>query len=219
MGAGRSRARTTWEVTLPVWRIEDRPEEYQDEAFINSQTVDTILALKKAWEEQVKKEEKGEETFKKDPPLPTRQYEGGPDNRADLIHPASMDRLPIQEPKYWFHKLATKRKDTYRRLPLDHLGSGSVISEHTIVRAHDRTLPLMLKMFMPANYGKRSFNATENKVNHFTRSLHTKLELGGNPQKHPTECQPESSVADPDSIRSVDLDPDPDSNPDPDPGA
>jgi hypothetical protein len=60
--------------------------------------------------------------------------------------------------------MAVQRKYVYRRLPLEHLGSENCISEHTILRAHDRSLPLMIKMFFSNNYGKRSFAATETKV-------------------------------------------------------
>ncbi len=76
----------------------------------------------------------------------------------------SLERQPVLEPKHWYHKLAVKRKDTYRRLALDGLGSSNLISEHAIVRAHDRAQPLLVKMFMSSNYGKRSFNPTETKV-------------------------------------------------------
>ncbi len=77
---------------------------------------------------------------------------------------SSLERQPVLEPKHWFHKLAVKRKDEYRRLALDGLGSSNLISEHTIVRAHDRAQPLLVKMFMSSNYGKRSFNLTDTKV-------------------------------------------------------
>jgi hypothetical protein len=76
----------------------------------------------------------------------------------------SLERQLVLEPKHWFHKLAVKRKDVYRRLALDGLGSSNLISEHTIVRAHDRAQPLLMKMFMSSNYGKRSFNPTDTKV-------------------------------------------------------
>jgi hypothetical protein len=75
-----------------------------------------------------------------------------------------LERQPVLEPKHWYHKLAVKRKDTYRRLALDGLGSSNLISEHAIVRAHDRAQPLLVKIFMSSNYGKRSFNPTETKV-------------------------------------------------------
>jgi hypothetical protein len=82
------RVPTTWEVMLDIWPLEDRPERYLNEDFINSLTVDTALALMAAWEKQQKKENKGEDTFGKDPPLPTRHIDSGPDNCADLLHPA-----------------------------------------------------------------------------------------------------------------------------------
>jgi hypothetical protein len=78
---------TTWEVLLDIWPLEDRPERYLNVDFINSLTVETALALMAVWEKQQKKENKGEDTFGKDPPLPTRHIDGGPDNCADLLHP------------------------------------------------------------------------------------------------------------------------------------
>ncbi len=74
------------------------------------------------------------------------------------------ERPPTTEPKEWWHKMVVQRKNVYRRLPLDHVGAENCISEHTIVRCHDRSMPLQLKMFFSNNYGKRSFAATETKV-------------------------------------------------------
>jgi len=59
--------------------------------------------------------------------------------------------------------MPTKRADIYRRLPLEHPGSRSKISEQAIVRAHDRTLPLKLKMFASANRAQKSIGATDTK--------------------------------------------------------
>jgi hypothetical protein len=85
------RVPTTHEIMLPIWPMEDRPELYQNEAYINNFTVDTCLALKAAWESQLKKENRGESTFGKDAALPTRHYDAGPDNCADLLHPARLE--------------------------------------------------------------------------------------------------------------------------------
>jgi hypothetical protein len=41
-------------------------------------STDTFLAMKRVWDEQQKKEDRGEETFKKDAKLPTRNFDGGP---------------------------------------------------------------------------------------------------------------------------------------------
>jgi hypothetical protein len=47
--------------------------------------------------------------------------------------------------------MAVKRKDFYRRLALEHVGAESIISEDTIVRAHDRSYPMLIKMFFSNN--------------------------------------------------------------------
>ena len=78
------------------------------------------------------------------------------------------ERGPVSEPKEWWHKVPVKRRHTFRRLALDHIGAENLISEHTIARAHDRSLPLLVKMFYSNNYSKRSFAASENKVSGFT---------------------------------------------------
>ncbi len=74
------------------------------------------------------------------------------------------ERPPILEPEHWWHKTPQKRRNIYRRLALVHLGADNLISEHAIVRAHDRCQPLLIKMFASSNYGKRTFNATDTKV-------------------------------------------------------
>jgi len=81
-------APTTWQLTLPIWAVEDRPEEYQNELVVNSLTVHDFIDLKKCYDERQKKDDRGEETFRKDPDLPTRAFDGGLDNCADLLHPA-----------------------------------------------------------------------------------------------------------------------------------
>jgi len=69
-----------------IWPVEERPEELQREEWVNSMNPDTFLTMKRIWDEQQKKEDRGEEIFRKDAPLPTRQLDGGPDNCADLLH-------------------------------------------------------------------------------------------------------------------------------------
>ncbi len=36
---------TTWQVMLPIWALEDRPEVYRNEEFMNSLTTQTAIAL------------------------------------------------------------------------------------------------------------------------------------------------------------------------------
>jgi hypothetical protein len=68
--------------------VEDRPPELQIEEWVNSMSPDTMYNMKRIWDAKKLKDDKGEETFRRDAALPTRQYDGGPDNCTDLLHPA-----------------------------------------------------------------------------------------------------------------------------------
>jgi hypothetical protein len=80
------------------------------------------------------------------------------------------ERPPISEPREWWHRMAVERKNIYRRLPLAHVRLENTVSEHTVVRAHDRALPLQIKIFFANNFGKRSFTATDTKVSRSEQS-------------------------------------------------
>ncbi len=60
---------STADLIRSIWPAEDRPEELQHEAIINSMTMDTVLALKRCWDDKWKREEKNDDTFKKDADL------------------------------------------------------------------------------------------------------------------------------------------------------
>ena len=64
--------------------------------------------------------------------------------------------------RYW-HLLPIKRSHTYRRLALEHSGAEGKVSECVIVRAHDRSLPLKIKMFFSSNRVQKTLGASETK--------------------------------------------------------
>jgi len=68
----------------------------------------------------------------------------------------------VERAKYW-SLVPVKRQHTYRRLALEHAGARGKISEQVVVRAHDRALPLKVKMFATANRAQKSLAATDNK--------------------------------------------------------
>jgi len=72
-------------------------------------------------------------------------------------------RAPILERKKWWSKVPTKHGHTYRRLPLEHCGAANKVGDIVIIRCHDRTFPLKLKMFLPVNRAQKSFAATDSK--------------------------------------------------------
>ena len=59
--------------------------------------------------------------------------------------------------------MPVKRTHTYRRLALQHGGADGKVSECVIVRAHDRSLPLRLKMFFSGNRTQKSLGGGDNK--------------------------------------------------------
>jgi hypothetical protein len=51
----------------------------------------------------------------------------------------------------------------FRRLALEHGGAAGKVNECVIVRAHDRGLPLKLRMFSTGNRAQKNFSAEEQK--------------------------------------------------------
>ena len=64
--------------------------------------------------------------------------------------------------RYW-HLVPVKRAHTYRRLALEHAGAEGKVSECVVVRAHDRSLPLTIKMFFSQNRAQKSLGVSESK--------------------------------------------------------
>ena len=85
--------------------------------------------------------------FGKDKRLPTKMYEEEEDNCADMLHEARFERgLVVEDTEFW-ERMPTKRKETFRHLPLEQEVAEGIINESVITRAHDRALPLRLRMF------------------------------------------------------------------------
>jgi hypothetical protein len=79
---------TTSEMFRDIYPVEDRPEVLQNEQYVNGIPPAVFMEMMKAWGEQQKRNDKGEDAFRKDLPPPTKQFDGGPDNCADLLHPS-----------------------------------------------------------------------------------------------------------------------------------
>ena len=152
---------STWALALAFWPLEDRPEAMTDPAVVNSMPLATIFQFKEHFEAQAKREGKGEASFGRDRTIPTKFFQAEEDNCADRLHAARFERGPVVEvPDYW-DLVPLKRTHTYRHLPLEHAGAANDINERTITRAHDRTMPLRIRMFMAGNSSKKSFHSTE----------------------------------------------------------
>ena len=151
--------KSTWELLLPIWDLEDRPAAMQHEATVNAMSLDNVFAYKSHYEQQSKKEGKGECVFGKDKRLPTKMYGEEEDNCADKLHEARFERGPVVEDTEFWERMPAKRKETFRHLPLEQEGAEGVINESVIMRAHDRALPLRLRMFSKGNFSKKGFSS------------------------------------------------------------
>ena len=56
---GATRLRTTWELLLPIWDVEDRPEAKQHMETVNAMSLENVFAYKQHFEQQSKKEKRG----------------------------------------------------------------------------------------------------------------------------------------------------------------
>ena len=131
---------------------------------VNAMSLDNVFAYKQHYEQQSKKEGKGDSTFGKDKKLPGKKYEEEEDNCLDKLHTVRFERGPMAEEDSYWARVPLKRKDTYRHLPLEQDGADGQVNENVITRAHDRSLPLRLRMFARSNFAKKGFSSgTETK--------------------------------------------------------
>ena len=152
--------KSTWELLLPIWDVEERPEAMQHVATVNAMTLENVFAYKLHWEQQNKKEGKGDGSFGRDKKLPLKRFEAEDDNCGDKLHCVRFERGPmVEEDKYW-ERMPLRRKETFRHLPLEHDGAEGVVNENVVTRAHDRSLPLRLRMFAKGNFTKKGFTAS-----------------------------------------------------------
>ena len=152
--------KSTWELLLPIWDVEERPEAMLHIPTVNAMTLDNVFAYKQHWEQQNKKEGKGEGSFGRDRKLATRRFEAEDDNCGEVLHSVRFERGPVVEEDEFWNRVPLRRKETFRHLALDRDGADGLVNESVITRAHDRSLPLRLRMFAKGNFTKKGFAAS-----------------------------------------------------------
>jgi len=146
-----------WDLALAVWPLEDRPEPMKDPLVVNSMDLQTLFSFKEHYEILQKKEGKGETAFGSDRKLPVKKYAEQEDDATDKLHAVRFERGPVVEPGEYWEQMPLKRGPTFRHLALEHAGLAHQVNECVITRAHDRTLPLRLRMFARGNQTKKGF--------------------------------------------------------------
>jgi len=151
---------STWELSLAIWDLEDRPEALQNETTVNSMTLSEVIAFKEHFVLQAKKEGKGEAAFGRDRKLPVKKFKAEEDDCATILHAARFERGPTTElPTYW-DKVPVRLANTFRHLPLEHAGADNDVNDCVVARAHDRSLPLRIRMFCKGNETKKGFSSS-----------------------------------------------------------
>jgi len=129
----------------------------QHEATVNKMTLADAFAYQLRYEQQAKKEGKGDGIFGKDKKIATKIYRAEEDNCGDILHSVRFERGPTVEADQYWSRMPLRRKETYRHLALEQDGADNKVNENVITRAHDRTLPLRIRMFSKTNFAKKGF--------------------------------------------------------------
>ena len=148
---------STWELSLAVWPLEDRPESMKRQEVVNGMNLQTLFSFKEHYELLQKKEGKGETAFGSDRRLPSKVFLEQEDDATDKLHAVRFERGPVVEPGEFWDLMPQKRCPTYRHLALEHVGLAGQVNECVLTRAHDRTLPLRLRMFAKGNQSRKGF--------------------------------------------------------------
>ena len=140
-----------WQLVNEMWSFEDRPKLLQDKKRVESMTIAEISQFKAHFEKEEEKKGVGAAVFGKDKKLQPVKVRKCTDDGDNKLSAARFDlRMPVSAPKkYW--SMVPKKREVFRHLTLSHLGLEGQVSETTIVRMHDRRVPITLDMLYKAN--------------------------------------------------------------------
>jgi len=140
-----------WNLLADAWPIEQRPRKLQKKKGIRNMTLAELLQLKKEISGEEEKKGLGQEVFHKDGKPRKIKYKKQSDNSTSKFHPARFNRQPLAQPKVYYKEIPKKHDIVVRNFPKDHLGIGSQVSDATIGKLHNRTVPLTFDAFGKAS--------------------------------------------------------------------
>ena len=145
-----------WELVNEMWPLDTRPKLLQCRRTVEKMTIAEISQFKDHYEKEEEKKGAGSAVYGKDQKLKPVSFKKGKDDGVSKLHPARFElRMPLSVPKKYWHKIPARR-EVYRHFPLAHLGMEGQVSEATIVRMHDRRVPITLDMLYKGNAGRDS---------------------------------------------------------------
>jgi hypothetical protein len=135
-----------WELLSDMWPLEARPVHLQKKRNTLGMTLDMLLRCKEQYEKEAEKKGLGSAVYGRDVKVRPKTFKKMTDDGRRKLHPARWERLPVVEPKKYWGQLPTKRDQIFQHIPLQHYGLDGQISELTVVRMHDRKVPVELEM-------------------------------------------------------------------------
>jgi hypothetical protein len=136
-----------WQLLAEMWPLEARPARLQDKKVVARWSIGKIMEFKKQYEMEAERQGVGVAVFGRDKKRRMKKYRVMKDNGEDKVHPARFERLPFSDPKTYWGEVPVKREEIYRHVKLDLYGAQGQVSEATIVRLHDRRVPVDMDMF------------------------------------------------------------------------
>jgi hypothetical protein len=128
-----------------LWPKEDRPLKLQKKKNIAGMSMSKLMRMKDLYDKEQAKRGLGVAVFSRDRKPKTRKFNAGKDDGEKRLHPARWESLPRVEPSLYWQQVPTAKEEIYRHLPLQHIGVEAV-PELTIVKLHDRKVPIELDM-------------------------------------------------------------------------
>ena len=141
-----------WEKLKDIWCMESRPSHMRHRSGIQGMSLSEIMKYKEHYELESQKRGVGAAIFGRDQRVKPRRYKSQRDDGVARLHPARWERLPMAEPKKYWRRVPKKRDEIFRHLHLAHYGADGLINEATLVKLHDRQVPVELSMLHGANF-------------------------------------------------------------------
>jgi len=135
-----------WDLLEELWPLEDRPKKLQTKKGVKGQSMSKLMRLKAQFVIENEKKGLGEAVYGRDRKPKAKKFKGMKDDGEKKLHPARFESLPRVEPAKYWRMVPTARSEIFRHLPLQHLGIEGV-GESTIVKLHNRKVPVELQMF------------------------------------------------------------------------
>ena len=145
-------AETTWEFIEKNWPREDRPSTLLKKKNVAKLGLEKVMAYFKLFQEaQAMQKSDQTDGLVKDTKPKEKKFREATDDGCAKLHQARFCRYPLADPKEWFHKMPTKRREIYLSMPLDFCGVENQVADVTIKKLHKKSEVLDLKMFLSEN--------------------------------------------------------------------